>query len=187
MFVPIVYHFSTDSITNYRTKFHFKICYRPVTKNLLRKTLPTMALTNRLFKNGKFLRVYKNCNKFYLLKIVKNIKLLPPNNEFKNTFLLHRSFMDFNRVLYWRFRAINPLFNLKKLKNKKLLYYVKPERRAAVLLYWLKSMIIAKKQDYNNNTYNLFNPLVKFICIGKNSHELDLLKLRIYRIRLLRG
>lgn len=187
MFVRSNYSFSTDTITNYRSKFHYKICYRPTTLHLLKKMLPTIALSNRLFKDGKFLRVYKNCNKFYIYTVLRNAKLLPPNNEFKNALQYYKSFMDFNRVLFWRFKTINPLFNLKKLKKKKLLYYLKPERRAAVILSWLKSLIIAKKMDYANNTINLFNPLMKFIYLSKTPTEVDHIKLKIYRFRLLRG
>lgn len=187
MFVPNHYKFSTDSITNYRSKFHFKICYRPATAHLLKKMLPTTALSNRLFKDGKFLQVYKNCNKFYLQKIISIVKSLPTNNEFRSAFLQYKSFMDFNRVLFWRFKTINPLFNLKKLKKKKLLYYLKPERRAAAILLWLKSIVIGNKKNYNNNTVHLFNPLIKFICLSKKINEVNHLKLKIYRFRLLRG
>lgn len=181
------YCFSTDAITKYRHKFAHKICYRNHLQHLTPKSTPTSAVVTRLMRDGKFLSLYKNCNKFFLEIILRQVYKLPPNNEFKNLFFQYYSFMDFNRVLFWRFNTINPLFNLKKLKKKNLLYYLKPERRVVVLLLWLKNIIKGNKQDYNNNTQKLFSPLMKFIFVNKQYNELHHLKLRIYRMRLLRS
>lgn len=182
-----IYPFSTDAITKYRLKFAHKICYRPTLSYLAAKSTPTSSVVTRLMRDGNFLSLYKHCNKFFLETILQHVYKLPPNNEFKNLFFQYYSFMDFNRVLFWRFSSINPLFNLKKLKKKKLLYYLKPERRVVVLLLWLKNIIKANKQDYNNNTPKLFAPLMKFIFVNKQYNELHHLKLRIYRMRLLRS
>ena len=151
------------------------------------KSTPTIALVSRLFRDGKSLQLYKNCNKFFIQKLLKNIPTLSQNNEFKNLFYQYQSFTDFNRVLFWKLTAINTLFNLKKLKNRKLLYYLKPERRVVIVLFWLKYIIKLKKYDYHNNNLNLFNPLINFICANKNFNEAYHLKLKIYRLRVLRG
>lgn len=181
------FNFSVQQLITQRYKFQHKICYRENIKYLKLKTTPAIALSSRLFRDGKSLQIYKNCNKFFIQTLLKNIPTLPHNNEFKNLFFQYQSFTDFNRVLFWKLTSINTLFNLKKLKTRKLLYYLKPERRVVVILFWLKFIIKLRKLDHNNNTIALFNPLINFICANKVSNESYHLKLKIYRLRVLRG
>ena len=182
-----IYNFSIQQLLNQRVKFQHKICYKTNLLQLRLKSTPTQALTNRLFRDGKFLKLYKNCNNFYLKNVLTSISNLPQNNEFKNLYNLYQSFTDFNRVLFWRIMSVNSLFNIKKLKNRKLLYYLKAERRAVVVLSWLKYMVKLKKLNFKNNNINLFNPIVNFICSNKPQSEAHHLKLKIYKIRILRG
>lgn len=180
-------NFSVQQLVAQRFKFQHKICYKNSLIELRGKSTPTIALTSRLFRDGKNLQLYKKCNKFFIQKLLKNIPSLSPNNEFKNLFYQYQSFTDFNRVLFWRLTSVNALFNLKKLKTRKLLYYLKPERRVVVVLFWLKNIIKLKKTDYHNNDIKLFNSLINFICANKNFNEAYHLKLKIYRMRVLRG
>jgi hypothetical protein len=181
------FNFSIQQLTAQRVKFQHKICFKTDRSHLRLKTTPTLALTNRFFRDGKALRLYKNCNKFYLENVLINIGKLSQNNEFKNLFFLYQSFTDFNRVLFWRIMSINTLFNFKKLKNAKLLYYLRPERRMVIVLFWLKYIVKLKKLNFKNNTPSLFNPLINFICSNKEQNEAHLLKLKIYKLRVLRG
>ena len=183
----IVMHFSIQQLTAQRLKFQHKICFKDDNQHLRGKSTPTLAITGRLFRDGKQLRLYKNCNKFFIQSIFKNISNLSPNNEFKNLFYQYQSFTDFNRVLFWRINAINALFNIKKLKNRKLLYYLRPERRVVVVMFWLKYIIKLKKLNYNNNSINLFKPMINFICANKSFNEAYHLKLKIYKLRVMRG
>ena len=182
-----IYKFSIQQLINQRVKFQHKICYKVNSLNLKLKSTPTQSLTNRFFRDGKFLKLYKNCNNFYFKNIITNVINLPQNNEFKNLFYLYQSFTDFNRVLFWRIMSINTLFNIKKLKKRKLLYYLRTERRAVVVLNWLKYIVKLKKLNFKNNNANLFNPLINFLCSNKEQNEAHHLKLKIYKIRILRG
>jgi hypothetical protein len=94
------FNFSIQQLTAQRLKFQHKICFKTDRSHLRLKTTPTLALTNRFFRDGKALRLYKNCNKFYLENVLINIGKLSQNNEFKNLFFLYQSFTDFNRVLF---------------------------------------------------------------------------------------
>ena len=179
--------FSIQQLVTQRSKFQHKICYKSDRLELRGKSTPSLSLASRLFRDGKNLRLYKNCNKFFIEKLLKNIPVLPQNNEFKNLFYQYQSFTDFNRVLFWRLTSINALFNLKKLKTRKLLYYLRPERRVVVVLFWLKYIIKLKKSNFKNNSIGLFNPLINFICANKASNETYHLKLKIYRLRVMRG
>lgn len=183
----IFYKFSTQQLINQRVKFQHKICYKENLLNLKLKSTPTSAISSRLFRDGKNLKLYKNCNKFFIKTILNNINTLPQNNEFKNLFNLYQSFTDFNRVLFWRINTINSLFNLKKLKTRKLLYYLRPERRVVVVLFWLKFIIKLRKLNNKNNTIKLFQPLINFICSNKSVNEAYHLKLKIYKLRVLKG
>ena len=83
--------------------------------------------------------------------------------------------------------TVNCIFNLKKLKNKKILYYLKPERRAVLVLLWLKNILRLRKQNDHNLTPDMFSPLLNFICYSKETNEIYSLKLKIYKLRVVRG
>ncbi len=182
-----MYSFSIQQLITQRNKFQHKICFSNSKIHLKLKSTPTLSITSRLCRDGKFLGMYRLCNNFFLNKILTNVKFLAQNNEFKNVFYQYQSFTDFNRVLFWRINSINALFNLKKLKKKKLLYYLRPERRVVVVLAWLKYIIKLKKKDFYNKNIKLFYPLINFICANKSVNEVYHLKLKIYKLRVLRG
>jgi hypothetical protein len=93
-------NFSVHQLISQRSKFQHKICYKENIKELRGKTTPTLALASRLFRDGKNLQIYKNCNKFFIEKLLKKIPTLSQNNEFKNLYHQYQSFTDFNRVLF---------------------------------------------------------------------------------------
>ena len=66
----IVMHFSIQQLTAQRLKFQHKICFKDDNQHLRGKSTPTLAITGRLFRDGKQLRLYKNCNKFDLDEIL---------------------------------------------------------------------------------------------------------------------
>lgn len=185
--LKIIFFFSVDQIGNQRVKFQHKICFKSDRLPLKLKTTPTLAIASRLCRDGKLLTLHKNCHKFYLNTVLPSIKNLPANNEFKNFFRYHQSFKDFNRVLFWKIMSVNPLFNLKKLKNRKLLYYLRVERRMALILMWLKFILKLSKRNKHNNTEQLFKPLYIFVYKQKEVNEIFKLKLKLYKLRLVRG
>ncbi len=83
--------------------------------------------------------------------------------------------------------SVNTLFNIKKLKNKRIMYYLRPERRAVLVLLWLKNLVKLKKKNYKNCSIQLFNPVFNFIKTNKSVNEVFSLKLKIYKLRLVRG
>ena len=183
----LFYNFSIDQMGNQRIKFQHKISFKNDRVPLKLKTTPTIAITARVQKDGKILKLYKNCQKFYINIVLPGIDQLSPNNEFKNFFHHHQSFKDFNRVLFWKIMSVNSLFNLKKLKNRKLLYYLRIERRMVLVLMWLKFIMKLKKNNIKNNTQALFKPVYKFIITQKETNEIFKLKLKLYKLRLVRG
>lgn len=183
----IKYSFSLKQISTQRNKFQHKICFKSNLYHLRLKTTPAIAIATRLFRDGNFLRLYKKLHKSFLYKLMPNINKLPQNNEFKNLFDQYQSFCDINRVLFWKLNSINCLFNLKKLGLKKNLYYLQPQKRVVLVLLWIKNIIKLKKNDKLNCSVNLFTPLWNFISSNKDNNEIINLKLKIYKIRLLRG
>lgn len=138
-------------------------------------------------RDGKFLTLYRNSHTFYFKTMYKNVRALAENNEFKNLFFQYQSFTDFNRVLFWRLNSVNALFNLKKLKNRRIIYYLWPKKRMTTVLFWLKFVIKLNRPDNNSNNYKIYKPLINFVCLNKDINEIFHLKLKIYKIRLLRG
>lgn len=188
MRVPYLkFYFSVNQIGNQRIKFQHKICFKNDRLPLKLKTSPSLALANRLFRDGKNLTLYKNCLKYYYNFVLTQIYHLPPNNEFKNFYFHHQSFKDLNRVLFWKIMSINPMFNLKKLKNRKILYYLKATRRMVLVLRLLKYIIKVGKTNAHNNTQKLFKPMFTFISTQRESNEIYNIKLKLYKMRLLRG
>lgn len=83
--------------------------------------------------------------------------------------------------------SVNSLFNLKKLKNKRILFYLRPERRAVLVLLWLKNIIRLRKSDFKNLDPKLLQPALTFISSNKDSNDIFKLKLKIYKLRMSRG
>lgn len=181
------FHFSMHQLSTQRIKFQHKICYRETNSHLKLKTTPAVAVACRLFRDGNFLRIYKQTQKAFVFDLIKQVRTLPHNNEFKNLFNQYESFKDFNRVLFWKIMSVNCLFNLKKLKNKRILYYTRVERRQVLVLLWLKNLIKLRKKDHHNCSRNLLQPLLTFVSVNKNSSDVFNLKLRMYKLRMMRG
>lgn len=179
--------FSVQQLAKQRVAFRHKICFKESLTYLGLKTTPTIAVTARLFRDGNFLRLYRQTQKAFFKYIPSLVAQLPHNNEFKNLYFRYYSFRDFNRILFWKIMSVNTLFNLKKLSNKRIIYYLPKERRQVVILLWLKSIIKLAKSDYNNCRVDLLKPLIKFVYTNKNTNEIFVLKLKIYKMRMLRG
>lgn len=183
----IRYYFSLKQISKQRLKFQHKICFKTDLKHLRLKTTPSISVASRLYRDGSFLKMYKNLQKSFLYLLLPNVNQLAQNNEFSNLYQQYESFCDINRVLFWKLMSINSLFSLKKLSSKRILFYLRPERRAVLVLLWLKNIIKLRKFDGGNSSPKLFLPLLSFISANKNTNEIFSLKLKIYKIRLLRG
>ncbi len=181
------FSYSVQQLGKQRIKFQHKICFKPSNEHLKLKTMPAISIASRLFRDGNFLRLYKQSQKSFIYILLNVINQLPHNNEFKNLFDRHFSFRDFNRVLFWKIMSVNSLFNLKKLKNKRILYYLKPEKRAVLVLLWLKSLVKLHKKNYKNLTPQLLIPVLQFVYSNKDVNNIFGLKLRIYKLRMSRG
>lgn len=179
--------FSVQQLGKQRVAFRHKICFRDSLTYLGLKATPTTAIASRLFRDGNFLRMYKKTQASFFTYLVDLAPTLPHNNEFKNLYMRYYSFRDFNRILFWKIMSVNTLFNLKKLSNKRIIYYLPKERRQVVVLLWLKNVIRLSKKDYGNCNVELFKPLVKFLYTNKNTNDIFSLKLKIYKMRMMRG
>lgn len=96
----IKFQFSVHQLAKQRVKFQHKICFRPENEHLRLKSMPAVSIATRLFRDGNFLRLYKQSQKSFSTVLLKMVSSLPHNNEFKNLFERHFSFRDFNRVLF---------------------------------------------------------------------------------------
>ncbi len=181
------FSFSVQQLAKQRVKFQHKICFRETNEHLKLKSMPATSLATRLFRDGNFLRLYKKSQKSFTDTLLRMVGTLPHNNEFKNLYDRHLSFRDFNRVLFWKIMSVNSLFNLKKLKNKRILFYLRPERRAVLVLLWLKNIIRLQKSDFKNASPKLLQPALSFIYSNKDSNDIFKLKLKIYKLRMSRG
>ena len=84
-----------------RYNFKHKICYKKKYQFLNLKHTPSYAITNRIMKKGKVLKIYKIFKKFYYKDMLyKNFHKIPPLSNFLFFFNKYYSFRDFDRVLY---------------------------------------------------------------------------------------
>lgn len=181
------FFFSMHQLSTQRVKFQHKICFKESNSHLKLKTTPAVSIASRLFRDGNFLRLYKQCQKSFVFDLTEQVKSLPHNNEFKNLYNQYESFRDFNRVLFWKIMSVNCLFNLKTLKKKRILYYLRVERRQVLILSWLKNLIKMRKKNYDNCSIDLYKPLLTFITTNRSTNDVFSLKLKIYKLRMLRG
>lgn len=181
------YNFSLQQLSLQRLKFQHKMCFKPSLNHLRLKTTPAIAVGARLFRDGNFLRVYKQLQRSFQTHLLPQVSKLAPNNEFKNLYARYRSFRDINRVLFWKILSVNSLFNVKKLKKKRIIYYLKPERRLVLVLFFLKNLTKLRKKNFKNLSPVLFESIFKFICANRSHNEVFSLKLKIYKLRLVRG
>lgn len=96
----LLFTFSVQQLGKQRLSFKHKICFKNSLDHLQLKTTPTLAVTGRLFRDGKFLRIYKLLRKSVLAKVSNTAHQLPHNNEFKNLYYRYYSFRDLDRVLF---------------------------------------------------------------------------------------
>lgn len=92
--------FSVQQLAKQRVAFRHKICFKESLTYLGLKTTPTIAVTARLFRDGNFLRLYRQTQKAFFKYIPSLVAQLPHNNEFKNLYFRYYSFRDFNRILF---------------------------------------------------------------------------------------
>ncbi len=182
-----LFNFSVEQLGQQRSRFQHKLCFKQDRESLKLKSSPTIAIACRLMRDGKFLTLYRNCLKFYYMYVLPKVYNLPANNEYKNFYFQYQSFKDFNRVLFWKIMSINPLFSLKRVKKRKLLYYLKPKKRMVLILSWLKYIIKLSKKNSHNNTQSLFKPVYIFLSTQRENNEIYNLKLKLYKMRLMRG
>lgn len=188
MFVhKIKFNFSIKSLLKYKKTFAHKICYREGLSFLKNKQTPVNSIVTRLMVRGNYLKLLKTINFFYSNYFLNFIKKLPKNNEFFHTQKLSHSLKDFNRILFWKIGNINSLFNIKKIKTRVFIYYLRKEHRRSTVLYWIKQILKMKRYDIGNNSFELFKPLCFLLTNNENNNSLFKIKLKIYKVRLIRG
>jgi hypothetical protein len=95
------YQFGVNNQQILRNKFKYKIAYKEKYKFLKLKYTPTTAISTRLMRQGKFLKIYKLFkNYFYSYLLFKNFKNIPVSSDFLFFYQRYFSFRDSDRVLY---------------------------------------------------------------------------------------
>ncbi len=181
------FKFSISQILNQKSKNINKLCFKPEKQFLAHKEIISSKLTSKLIKKGKFLKKYKLMQSYYIDYIINNVAKLPNNNEFKNIYKLYSSFRDINRLLMWRIVKINPLFNLKIIKKKKIIYYIKKLKRVHSTTSWIKSILKLNSVNIKYNTPVSFKPLTPIILANFQKNSLNYIKLKIYKGKFLKG
>lgn len=179
------YLFSVDDYLNQNLKFINKLVIKR-NKNLALKYTPSIYLCTKLTKHGLTLKTYKNLQKQFLYTIVPYISQLPDNNELKNLLYLYNSFYNLNKIILWKFNAINPLFNTKIIAKQKVTYYLKKKNRAHTLSVWTKFLL---KSKYLNKFHHdiMFKVLWIILLENVTASPLHIIKLKTYKQQFLKG
>jgi hypothetical protein len=67
------------------------------------------------------------------------------------------------------------------------IYYLPQKRRVSTVLLWLKNIINLKQNKYGNKNPKLFYPLMILLTNNKKDSQLNKIKLKIYKARLIQG
>jgi len=138
-------------------------------------------------RRGNFLKLLKTLLLFFRRFFLAYVKSLGINNELRNLYLYSFHLNDFNRVIFWRLNSISSIFNVKKIHKMKFVYFLRKERRIVTTLLWLKYIIKMKQSTLNNNNPKLFFPLFNILAANTKYNQMNTIKLRIYKSRLMRG
>lgn len=95
------YFFCVKSISLLRNSFHSKICFQEKYKFLTLKYTPTYAISNRIMKKGKFLKIYKLVKKSFNYKLLfLDLKKISISSNFLFFYKRYYSFRDSDRVFF---------------------------------------------------------------------------------------
>ena len=192
MFFKTLYTFSVTNQKLLRTKFNYKICYKHKYNFLKLKYTPSIALANRLMRNGKFLKIFKLLKKhYYGFLLFKNFKNIPVSSNFLFFYQRYFSFRDIDRVLFWKYKQLDCMFTnkVKKIKKKKKqfskLFFLIEAKRIPLCINFLKYTILLKSQRKKKNlVINYFSPLTDFIITNK-INTITKIKYKIYKQKLM--
>ncbi len=134
------------------------------------------------------LKNYKNFKKYQSILFIPSLKKTELfSKEFLTFIEKYESLQDFDRLLLWKILQINSLFRLKyKTQNKQeisYVYFVTEKKRLLIALLWLK--IILKTNKKRCNCYEFYTPIGDFISKDLNENKVNLIKLEIYKVKLL--
>lgn len=187
-------NFCVSDLLEEKKKFQYKICYKKKYSFLNLKNLPSQALSNRLMKQGNYLKIYKLLKKFYYDYILRSkFSEIPLMSNFLFFYNKHQSFKDFDRVLLWKYNSLDCMFNAKtrKIKNKKKkkfnlnLIFIKGIKRTLLCINIIKYIILLNlKKKKKNLNYNYLLPLYNFIMQDK-INLVTKIKFRIYKHKLM--
>ncbi len=186
-FLKITYRFSVYKLIKQKQAFKHKICYKEKLSFLQSKQTPVSAIITRLMRCGFFLKLLRTIMQFFVKSFFKYLKTLPANNDLKGYFVYNYSLRDLNRILFWKLSSVNSLFNIKKIKKKQFIYYLKTTRRISTVLLWFKQIIKMKQSTHKNNQPKLFQPLLPLLTTNERDSQLQKIKLKIYKARLIKG
>lgn len=189
--ININYNFSLQNIKDLRKKFSLKICYKKKYNFLNLKYTPSQALSCRLTKRGNFLKTYRLLKNFYYIHLLKKKKTsINRHNNFLFLYKTYTSFKDFDRVLFWKYKSLNCLFNykVKKFRKKKrkinTIKFTFKKKRLLLTLNFIKCLILLDcKRGNKKMQFKLFEPLYDFIINDKSNLTLKV-KLKIYKLKL---
>ena len=174
-----------------RKKFSLKICYKKKYNFLNLKYTPSHALASRLTKRGNFIKTYRLLKNFYYIYILKvKKKLIDKKNNFLFLYSKYLSFKDFDRVLFWKYKSLNCMFNhrsktfKKKKKSFNKINFTLSGKRLLLTINFIKYMILLNcKRGKKKMQFNLFNPLYDYLINDKINCILKI-KYKIYKLKL---
>jgi hypothetical protein len=102
----------------------------------------------------------------------------------------YTSFKDLDRVLFWKYRSLNCLFNYKvkkfRKKKKKIsnIKFVFKKKRLLISLNFIKCLVLLDcRRGIKKMQFKFFEALYDFIINDKSSLVLKV-KLKIYKLKL---
>lgn len=184
--------FCVTDVAKLRETFSHKFCFKKKHYFLKLKQSPSTALAGRLTKKGNFLKTYKLLKRFYYnYMLTKLFKKIPLTSNFLFFYNKYVSFRDLDRVLMWKYKALDCMFSHKSktLRKKKQqltkIIFISGKKKIILCMNFIKCLILLNcKRKKKKMNYKLFLPLFDYLTNDKTSLVLKI-KYKIYRQKLI--
>jgi len=199
-------HYSIESLAKVRELTSSKNCYKSDLDFLKLRISLTRSLSNRLVYRSSYMTSYRSLrtcyirfmranlcatltqeNKHYLMRDVDNTK-------FFLAFFKTKLMRDLDYALVWRGSQINALFNMsvkitkkkKKYDYKKTVFFIKPKLRLLFVWRWFTVLNRCLNTSATSRHLTKIKSLENFLVGPLDNQIINMFKLQIYKLKLLR-
>lgn len=204
--LQVRYSYTVESLIYVRKVVSSKICYKKSLHFLVYKYSLTQSLSNRLVDRSNYYQSYKLLRQYYVATLRANFtkQIFGPyqsylwttfdNKKFLSLYLKTGLAREFDYTLLWRATQFNSLFNLattitkkkKRYHYKHRTFFIANEKRLLFVWRWLKTFLYTLRVKSVSKKLTVIRGFENFLLAPDNANVINLFKLQIYKLHLLR-